>query len=61
MTIFVERESYAAMISAFLLFVFLLLARISLLWYGQTRLGIRPIRIRASFSRAYAKLMNAHH
>jgi hypothetical protein len=59
MTIFVERESYAAMISAFLLFAFLLLLRISLLWYAHARLSIRPIRIRENFLRAYTRLTGA--
>jgi hypothetical protein len=57
-TMFVERESFAAMISAFLFFVLLLLLRISLRWYGQTRLGIRPIRMRDGLSRIYAKPVN---
>jgi len=61
MTILVERESYAAMILAFLLFAFLLLGRISLLWYAQARLGIRPVRIRENFLRGYARLTNASH
>ena len=60
-TIFVERESYAAVISAILTFVFLLLVRMSLLWYGQTRLGIRPVRIRKCISQGYAKLRSAWH
>jgi hypothetical protein len=59
MTLLVERESYAATISAVLLFVFLLLVRISLLWYGQTRLGIRPSWIREGIFQVYAKLVNA--
>jgi hypothetical protein len=61
MSILVERESYAAMILAFLLFAFLLLGRISLLWYAQARLGIRPVRIRENFLRGYARLTNASH
>ena len=61
LTIFVERESYAAMISAFLLFAFLLLARISLLWYGHARLRIRPTRIRENLLRAYARFTNELH
>jgi len=61
MTILVERESYAAMILAFLLFAFLLLGRISLLWYAQARLGIRPVRIRENFLRGYARLTNTSH
>jgi hypothetical protein len=60
-TILVERESYAAMISALLLVAFFLLGRISLLWYAQARLGIRPVRIRENFLRAYARLTKASH
>jgi hypothetical protein len=58
MTVLVERESYAAMISSILLLVLLLLARISLLWYGRTRLGIRPFRIRETLSRTYTRLVS---
>jgi hypothetical protein len=60
LTILVERESFAAMISAILLFVFLLLLRFSLRWYGQTRLGVRPIRIRESFAQVYSRLTHGN-
>jgi hypothetical protein len=40
MTLLVERESFAAVVSSFLLLIFLILLRAALLWYGLKRLGV---------------------
>jgi hypothetical protein len=52
MTLLVERESFAAMIAANLLVIFLLLLRFSLRWFGEARLGIRATRLRSKIYRA---------
>jgi hypothetical protein len=52
MTLLVERESFAAMIVAILLVVFLLLLRYSLRWFAEARLGIRAVRLRVKIYRA---------
>jgi hypothetical protein len=52
MTLLVERESFAAMVASMLLVVFLLLLRYSLRWFGEARLGIRPVRLRSKIYRA---------
>jgi|ERR1700735_736282 hypothetical protein len=59
MTLLVERESFAAMVSSFLLLVFLILLRISLRWYGEKRLGVHSIRIRQQLRRACHAFMDA--
>jgi hypothetical protein len=52
MTLLVERESFAAMITGILLVFFLLLLRYSLRWFGEARLGIRAVRLRSKIYRA---------
>lgn len=59
MTLLVERESFAAMISSFLLLIFLVLLRLSLRWYGEKRLGVHSIRIRQQLRRACHAFMDA--
>jgi Transglutaminase-like superfamily len=52
MSLLVERESLAAAVTSFLALLFLVLLRVSLRWYGESRLGVRTIRVRAQFRRA---------
>jgi hypothetical protein len=52
MTLLVERESFAAMITAILLVVFFVLLRHSLRWFGKARLGFRAASLRAKIYRA---------
>jgi hypothetical protein len=52
MTLLVERESFAAMISAILLVVFFVVLRYWLRWFGKARLGIRAARLRVKIYRA---------
>jgi len=52
MTLLVERESFAALVTALLLVIFLFLLRYSLRWFGEARLGIRSTRLRAKIYRA---------
>jgi hypothetical protein len=58
-TLLVERESYAAVVAAILLVIFLLLARISLRWIGEHRLDLRLLRARSQFQRSVAAFFNA--
>ncbi len=43
-TLFLERESFAALICSAILFVFFLLVRVLLGWYGMRRLGVHRVR-----------------
>jgi len=58
MTLLVERESFAAMMSAGLLVIFLILLRISVRWYGERLLGIRSTRIRRQLRQVGARLLD---
>lgn len=58
MTLFVERESFAAMVSAALLVIFLILLRIAVRWYGERLLGIRSTRIRRQLRQVGARLLD---
>jgi hypothetical protein len=58
-TLLVERESYAAVVVAILLVIFLLLARISLRWIGEHRLHLRLLRARHQFQRSVVAFFNA--
>lgn len=58
-TLLVERESYAAVVAAISLVIFLLLARISLRWIGEHRLNLRLLRARSQFQRSVAAFFNA--
>jgi hypothetical protein len=53
MSLMLERESLAALVIALVLVVLLGLFRIGLRWYGETQLGVRPIRIRQQVRRAF--------
>jgi hypothetical protein len=58
-TLLVERQSFAAMISSFLLLVFLILLRTALRWYGEKRLGVHSVRIREQVRRACHAFLDA--
>jgi hypothetical protein len=45
LTLILERDSFAALVLAAFLCVFLVLARLLLAWYGRVRLGIRRIHL----------------
>jgi hypothetical protein len=59
MTLLVERESFAAMVSSFLLLIFLILLRIALRWYGEKRLGVHSVHIRQQLRRACHAFLDA--
>ncbi len=59
MTLLVERESFAAMVSSFLLLIFLIVLRTSLRWYGEKRLGVHSVRIRQQLRRACDAFLDA--
>jgi hypothetical protein len=59
MTLLVERESFAAMVSSFLLLIFLILLRIALRWYGEKRLGVQSVHIRQQIRRACHAFLDA--
>jgi Transglutaminase-like superfamily len=52
-SLLLERESLATMVLALVLVFLLGLLRVGLRWYGERRLGIRPIRIRQQVRRAF--------
>lgn len=51
-TLLVERESFAAMVTGIFAVFFLVLIRVFLRWYGENRLGVSPFRIRDQVRRA---------
>jgi hypothetical protein len=59
MTLLVERESFAAMVSSFLVVIFLVLLRTVLRWYGEKRLGVRSVHIRQQLRRAAHAFLDA--
>lgn len=59
MTLLVERESFAAMVSSFLLLIFLILLRTALRWYGEKRLGVHSVHIRQQLRRACNAFLDA--
>ena len=58
-TLLVERESFAAMVSSFLLLIFLILLRIALRWYGEKRLGVHSVHMRQQLRRACHAFLDA--
>jgi len=52
LSVLMERESLAMMVFAVTLVAFLALLRTVLRWYGEKRLGFRPVRIREQLQRA---------
>jgi SAM-dependent methyltransferase len=61
MSLLVERESLAAVVSAILLVTLLILLRTAVRWYGERRLGIHPLRIRGQLHRVWTVLLDAAH
>jgi hypothetical protein len=59
MTLLVERESFAALVSSVLLVIFLVLLRTSLRWYGEKRLGLHSVHIRQQLRRACHAFLDA--
>jgi Transglutaminase-like superfamily len=53
LSLLMERDSLAAMVASLILVFFLGLLRMVLRWYGERRLGIRPVRIRQQVRRAF--------
>jgi hypothetical protein len=51
-SLLMERESLATMVAALILVFLLSLLRVGLRWYGERRLGIRPVRVRQQIRRA---------
>ncbi|MGA2900570.1 MAG: hypothetical protein ABSF40_10120, partial [Candidatus Acidiferrales bacterium] len=58
-TLLVERESFAAMVSSFLLLIFIILLRTALRWYGEKRLGLPSVHIRQQLRRACHAFLDA--
>jgi hypothetical protein len=52
MTLLVERESYAAVVTAVLLVILLLLIRVSLRWYGEKRMNLRLLHAHSQLQRS---------
>jgi hypothetical protein len=52
-SLLMERESLATMVVALTLVFLLGLLRVGLRWYGERRLGIRPVRVRQQIRRAF--------
>jgi hypothetical protein len=52
-SLLMERESLATMVAALVLVFLLGLLRVGLRWYGERRLGIRPVRVRQQVRRAF--------
>jgi hypothetical protein len=52
-SLLLERESLATMVVALVLVFLLGILRVGLRWYGERRLGLRPVRIRQQMRRAF--------
>jgi SAM-dependent methyltransferase len=48
-SLLIERESLAAVVTSLLAVLLFVLLRISVRWYGESRLGLRPTRVRTKF------------
>ena len=48
-SLLIERESLAAVVTSLLAVLLLVLLRISVRWYGESRLGLQPTRVRTKF------------
>jgi len=53
LSLLMERESLATMVAAIILVFFLALFRVGLRWYGESHLGVQPIRVRQQIRRAF--------
>ena len=58
MTLLVERESLAALVASVALAMFLILLRIFLGWYADTRLKIRRLRVRQRLAQVRGAFLN---
>jgi hypothetical protein len=52
-SLLLERESLATMVVALVLVFLLEILRVGLRWYGEKRLGVRPVRVRQQVRRAF--------
>jgi hypothetical protein len=52
-SLLLERESLATMVVALMAVFLLAIMRVVLRWYGERRLGVRPVRIRQQVRRAF--------
>jgi hypothetical protein len=52
-SLLLERESLALLVLALTLLFLLALLRVGLRWYGERKLGLRPIRVRQQIRRAF--------
>ena len=52
-SLLLERESLATLVIALILIFVLGLVRVGLRWYGERRLGFRPLRVRQQIRRAF--------
>jgi hypothetical protein len=52
-SLLLERESLATLVFALTLLFLLALVRVGLRWYGEHRLGLRPVRVRQQVRRAF--------
>jgi hypothetical protein len=59
MTLLVERESFAATVLCIFLIIVLLLLRMSLRWFGESRLGVHRIRFREQLLRAASAFLRS--
>lgn len=57
-SLLLERKSMDEMVFAFLLVFFLMLLRTGLRWFGERRLGLRPVRIRVQVWRAFQAFLD---
>jgi len=58
-SLLLERRSFAAMVLAIASVMFLIVLRGCLRWYGEHRMGLRPVRIRQQMRRALHALLHA--
>jgi hypothetical protein len=58
LSLLMERDSLATLVAALILAFLLCLLRIGLRWYAESRLGIRPVRVRQQVRRAFRALMD---
>jgi hypothetical protein len=57
-SLLLERESLATLVIALILIFVLGLVRVGLRWYGERRLGFRPLRVRQQIRRAFHAFMD---
>ena len=52
MSLLLERRSFAIMAASIFFLLIIILLRVALRWYGESRLGVRFVRLRTQFHRA---------